>query len=675
MALSDHVHIARRFQRSIRIDSDLGAFEALDGFICTSSSAEVLLSMANHIKENKQGAFTWTGPYGCGKSSLAIALSALLGSDEKLRKIASVIVGKKVVSSISETLPLGNKGWRILPIVGRREQPAHLFGEALNHSGLVAKAALTHWTDTEVLKTVKDIAREKPTEFGGLIVFIDEMGKLLEGASYENTDINFFQDLAESASRSNKRLIIVGILHQSFAEYGARLSREMRDEWSKIQGRFADLPINSAGEEQIELISRAIESDCAHDELKPQATKIANLILHNKPAVSMQIARTLEECWPLHPVVACLLGPISRRRFGQNQRSIFGFLNSAEPQGFQDFIRNAPEGKLYEPYKLWDYLRINLEPTILASPDGHRWAIAAEAIERCEVIGGSITDLRLLKTIALIDLFKERSGLSASIELLNSCFKDAAQKEIPQSIKQLKAWSFILYKKFDNSFSIYAGSDFDIDQAVEEALEHTKEVDFNALRTLAGIQPILAKRYYHKTGALWWFDVEVVPVKDLMHATSRYEPRPGTIGQFLLAIPTEGETKNVAEKLCHDAAHRDHKWDVVVGISPRTWGITSLAQELLATEKVLNERVELAGDAVARREVSARLASLQGMLEAELNLAFTKATWYLKDHEAKEQCSAELNLIASGLADKRFYNSPIIHNELLNRIKPSGSAV
>lgn len=675
MALSDHVHIARRFQRSIRIDSDLGGFEALDGFICTSSSAEVLLSMANHIKENKQGAFTWTGPYGCGKSSLAVALSALLGSDEKLRKIASVIVGKKVVSSISETLPLGNKGWRILPIVGRREQPAHLFGEALNHSGFVVKAALTHWTDTEVLKTVKDIAQEKPTEFGGLIVFIDEMGKLLEGASYENTDINFFQDLAESASRSNKRLIIVGILHQSFAEYGARLSREMRDEWSKIQGRFADLPINSAGEEQIELISRAIESDCAHDELKPQATKIANLILHNKPAVSMQIARTLEECWPLHPVVACLLGPISRRRFGQNQRSIFGFLNSAEPQGFQDFIRNAPEGKLYEPYKLWDYLRINLEPTILASPDGHRWAIAAEAIERCEVIGGSITDLRLLKTIALIDLFKERSGLSASIELLNSCFNDTAQKEIPQSIKQLKAWSFILYKKFDNSFSIYAGSDFDIDQAVEESLEHTKEVDFNALRTLAGIQPILAKRYYHKTGALWWFDVEVVPVKDLMHATSGYEPRPGTIGQFLLAIPTEGETKQVAEQLCHDAAHRDHKWDVIVGISPRTWGITSLAQELLAIEKVLNERVELAGDAVARREVSARLASLQGMLEAELNLAFTKATWYLKDHEAKEQCYAELNLIASGLADKRFYNSPIIHNELLNRIKPSGSAV
>jgi hypothetical protein len=566
MALVDHVHIARRFQRSIRIDSDLGTAESLDGFICTQSSAEVLLSMSHQIEETGHGAFTWTGPYGCGKSSLVVALCALLGGDENLRKIATNIVGKKVAQKIIGTLPLGENGWRILPIVGRREQPAHLLGEALEHLGFVAASGQYPWTDTSVITTIKEIAQEDPQKFGGLIIFIDEMGKLLEGASYENTDINFFQNIAEIASRSNKRLILVGILHQSFAEYSSRLSREMRDEWSKIQGRFADLAINSAGEEQIELISRAIESDYHPKVPKSQTTKIVNLILHNKPAVSKKIAQTLEECWPLHPVVACLLGPISRRRFGQNQRSIFGFLNSAEPQGFQDFIRNSPENTIFEPYKLWDYLRINLEPTILASPDGHRWAVAAEAIERCEVIGGSIIDSRLLKTIALIDLFKERSGLSASVELLRCCFQGVGQKEIQQSIDQLKSWSFIIYRKFNHSYSIYAGSDFDIDQAVEEALEQTKHIDFNELRSLAGFQPILAKRHYHKTGALWWFDVEVVPVRDLVETAAKYEPRPGTIGQFLLAIPTEGETKQTAEELCLATVERDHLWDVVVGM-------------------------------------------------------------------------------------------------------------
>ena len=35
----------------------------------------------------------------------------------------------------------------------------------------------------------------------------------------------------------------------------------MRDEWAKIQGRFIDLPVNADGNEQIDLLSRAIEND------------------------------------------------------------------------------------------------------------------------------------------------------------------------------------------------------------------------------------------------------------------------------------------------------------------------------------------------------------------------------------------------------------------------------
>ena len=54
-----------------------------------------------------------------------------------------------------------------------------------------------------------------------------------------------------------------------------------------------------------------------------------------------------------------------------------------------------------------DYLRINLEPSIMASPDGHRWALAADVLERCEAMGGEELHLRLLKTIALVG-FAER---------------------------------------------------------------------------------------------------------------------------------------------------------------------------------------------------------------------------------------------------------------------------
>ena len=110
-------------------------------------------------------------------------------------------------------------------------------------------------SDAAVFRTLMQIAKRTPDRStAGLLVLIDEMGKFLEGAAYDGTDIYFFQQLAEFASRSNRRLIVVGILHQAFEEYAHRLSREMRDEWAKIQGRFVDLAISVGADEQLSLL-------------------------------------------------------------------------------------------------------------------------------------------------------------------------------------------------------------------------------------------------------------------------------------------------------------------------------------------------------------------------------------------------------------------------------------
>jgi DNA helicase TIP49 (TBP-interacting protein) len=81
--LSETVRVARRFTRSIRVDTDLGDPAALDGFICSQSAADALLVMGRHREATSHGAFTWTGPYGSGKSSLAVALAALLAGPAK----------------------------------------------------------------------------------------------------------------------------------------------------------------------------------------------------------------------------------------------------------------------------------------------------------------------------------------------------------------------------------------------------------------------------------------------------------------------------------------------------------------------------------------------------------------------------------------------------------------
>ena len=675
MAASDRVRIARRFLRSIRIDSDLGDAVALDGFICPQSSADVLITMARHVAETGQGAFTWTGPYGSGKSSLVVALSALLNSNAGLQKKATQVFGQKLTKAVWSALPTGTKGWRVLPVVARRDRPVSVIGEAVKKAGLVSRQPRGGWTETNLMAALTTAAATQPKTHGGLILFIDEMGKFLEAAAQDGSDIYVLQQLAEAASRSHGRFLIVGVLHQAFEEYAHRLSHEMRDEWAKIHGRFIDLVVSTAGEEQIDLISRAIESDHHPKKAGALASAVAGFVRRERADDAGPLAAMLEACWPLHPLVACLLGPISRRRFGQNQRSIFGFLNSSEPHGFQDFLNHAGHDELYGPDRLWDYLRANLEPSILASPDGHRWALAAEALERCESIGGDALHITLLKTIAAIDLFKERSGLVANSKLLRACFPEISARALERALVKLDSWSFTIFKKFLDARAIFAGSDFDIDQAVRAALNEIDEIDFRELKSLAGLQPMLAKRHYHETGALRWFDVNIVPVSGLVGFAAHLEPDNGAIGQFLLAIPTEGESEEHAEDVCRKAARYSDAWDIVVGISRRSWAVVPLARELFALDSVSNDHPELAGDPVARREVSARLAALQALLETELHKAFDNALWFRKNHQPKRLRQADLNSIASELADRRFDQSPSLHNELLNRQKPSSNAI
>jgi hypothetical protein len=91
--LSDVVSISRQFLRSVRIDTDLGREDALSGYICQGTARSLLENMSKQIVETNQRAFTWTGPYGGGKSSLALGLCSLVSSNPKLRAKARQVLG------------------------------------------------------------------------------------------------------------------------------------------------------------------------------------------------------------------------------------------------------------------------------------------------------------------------------------------------------------------------------------------------------------------------------------------------------------------------------------------------------------------------------------------------------------------------------------------------------
>ena len=423
----------------------------------------------------------------------------------------------------------------------------------------------------------------------------------------------------------------------------------------------------------MEVLGRAIESELVPDEFTGICERIAALL--NSDSYP-NLTRSFESCWPLHPLVAFLLGPISRRRFGQNQRSVFGFLNSSEPKGFQDFLATAEIDDCYTLDLLWDYLRLNLEPSIMASPDGHRWAIVADALSRCQGAGGDETHIRLLKTIGIIELFKERTGMSAHPQMLASSVGATAGSKLTGVIGDLENWSLIVHRRFNNSYSVFEGSDFDIEKAIEEASVYANEVDLARITELSGFQPVVAKRHYHETGTMRWFDTAVVDLNTVEEFASNYTVSNGALGTFILALPMQGDRAKVVESVAKRVAKKNESFDVVVGVPQRNnWLISALVRDLVALERVRDETPELQGDRIARAEVHLRIADLQGQIEGELNRALDDATWYTQGDDVRHLDKTGLNALASELADARFPNAPKIHNELLNRIKPSSNAV
>ena len=79
------------------------------------------------------------------------------------------------------------------------------------------------------LSSASALLKSAKTGRSGVLLILDELGKLLEHAVADANDIHLLQDLAERSARSEGRLVVIGILHQAFDQYAARASRDARE--------------------------------------------------------------------------------------------------------------------------------------------------------------------------------------------------------------------------------------------------------------------------------------------------------------------------------------------------------------------------------------------------------------------------------------------------------------
>jgi len=684
----------KQYRRSVFLERDNNGESPQ--FILTECAQRALTRILEGVTtESGSRAWTITGPYGTGKSSFCLHLSKLLARDSSTSRSRHP-TDIDVSSKLNEAIGVRKRLAPVL-VTGSREPLAHAilraFSDALR--GLGSKLAISLaekmrrvQTDKprDVIYSVEEAVRflaQGDASTVGVLLILDELGKFLEFAAANGTqsDIYLLQQLAEISARSDFTFVLVGVLHHDFSGYAKNLPAIEQQEWEKIRGRFEDIAFEQAVDDMLRLIAASLSLDSStkpNQEFRRLCDQGAALgFVPNAPDQKSKV-QLLTDCYPLHPAAAVLLAPVFKR-FGQNERSAFSFLRSAEPFGFPDFVSRAGSGAVYRLIDLYQYLVAVYGDALLATKDGKKWAEALNV----EALHSNLTGIELdtLRTIGLLGIVGRWYGILPTIEAISLALApDATKSQVEKAIQGLLDKSAIIHRKFNDTFNLWEGSDIDVEARLLEARAKvaTDDAAFRLIRSHFSPRPLVARRHSYTRGTLRYFDVIPVTPSTLNSAASELIASTAD-GHIFVLIPDSVSGSDGRLSQNFDALAKVP--NVLLCLPETGREIAMLAGELAAIVQVERSTPELQSDPTARRELAARHQEVRRNLEAAMLTVLApkraigqRIRWLLCGKEREIRSQRELNEWLSQICDEIYRDSPTIQNEIINRQELSSSA-
>jgi len=716
LPLSDYIDVARHFRRSANVEKDFQDSSVNGDYILTPTALDSLRRLAEGLSPaSASRAWTITGPYGVGKSSFAVFASRIFCDAETAGIKAREMIRQRDPDTAQELArlklsPRFKRGFFPILLTARRTSAPLCIAEgianallrqpskSLHSLGRKIQAAFTAHADgvgidtKRVLSTLETTAVSVRNEgYQGILLIIDELGKLFEFAARypQRGDVYVLQEIGEFVARSKAiPTLLLGLLHQSFEEYGHLLDVGTRREWSKIQGRFSDIPFLEPADQVVRMIGSAIERSEKNfpQELNGGLEQLAKTAIRlGIPPPGMpaeEFRRTALAAYPLHPLALVSL-PYIFRRFGQNERSLFSYLSSAEPFGFQEFLRTrqvatrSPE--FIRVTDLFDYFSNNFGLGLYRQPQAVRWLEAADVLERKRDLDKTHQDV--VKTIGVLNVLSQFSHLSASADLISFalCDSPSLSKPLEVHLSHLKDASIITHRSYNNSYRIWEGSDVDLEERILEGKRRTAEKSGIAeqVRRYIPQRPIIARRHSFETGALRAFDVVYVDSPDSFEASLS-----ASTSMDAKIIVCLSESNHLAEEFEVRARRLKSVEDIIIAIPQQTGELRGVIAELAALRWVWENTPELRDDRVARREVSLRITDAEQLLLRNLATLLdprpeplgSSCTWFYAGSRQKVHSRAGVSHILSEVMDLIYSKSPRIKNELVVRRNLSSAA-
>lgn len=685
------VTVRGRFHRSVQISRDWDTSGDLNDYLVTPTGRSLTQWVLEELGRDK-GIRAWsvTGPYGTGKSAFALFLAKLLGGH---------LTRHPEYESLKKRLPKRPKPFVAVTVVGQRADLRQALLQRLTEAMEVIDPAFAasvatstesgHLTDANLAALFEQSATVAQEHgFGGLILVLDEFGKFLEHISTgaDDTDLQVMQHLAEAAARSKVPMVVMTILHSSFTAYAGDDPLQQA-EWQKVQGRFQDVAFQEPPEQLLRLVGAAIEK-----ELEPATlSRYHDYAEHasRSPALAETRSRLplhdlLPDCTPLEPIAALLLAPLFRSKLAQNERSLFSFLTSQEPFGFQEFVQKADwdseSPPLYRLDQLYDYVSLALGPSLYQGSLGRRWAEIEAALDRIKASAPSSTR-SVVKALGLLWIHGDPVGIKANAETLRLALGEA--EGVDEALEYLEKSSIIVYRRFDSAYALWEGSDVDLNQSYQQAFQQLTRGNLaSRLAKQVDLRPVVARAHYIKSGTLRYFRVSVTDGEESVLREAAIGSQEGADGQIIYFLTYDEAQRSHLIKFAEEVTAQGSPLSIFVFPKPLT-GLETALREVEAWRWVEKNTPKLLGDTAAKAELAANLRAAQRHLEVIAGRVFglrsfrfapAASDWVQggKIHHPKE--SLEFQRWLSSLCDQVFDQAPQLKNELLNRRKLSSAA-
>ena len=698
-ALSEFVTIKRRYSRSVNLERDFGIPDSLFGYIPTSRAIDsVERFLRSFAFDNSVRAWTLTGSYGTGKSAFANFLTALCSpQDDEIFKSAIHILKQTEKSNTLQRqvkYRLPESGLIRAVVTAQREPITKTVIRALNRGATLywqnrrgARPGAISELNELYLKSQKGTSIDNnhlvqvmeslsQASRAGILLIIDELGKNLEFSAQNQSmdDLYLLQQIAEMPpNRDGFNVTIFGLLHQSFIDYAHGIASAQRNEWAKIQGRFEDIPFIESADQMVRLISQAIDrsTDTSLNSSVNKWAKKWQSALSNTEMSNYFSAINLASIFPLHPLSALIL-PILCTKFSQNDRTLFTFLASGEPNSFSTFLSqsNFSDKKLpaFKLHKLYDYFVESAGMSISSRPQFQRWIEIQSRLSDAINLDPDI--LLVLKTIGLLNLVSTTGSLRASKKTvaLAMCNQPINRNEIEywdKKIKELLDKGFIIWRKRVDELRIWEGSDFDIEKELSEQTEVLNMSLADLLNDYALLKPLVVQKHSYKYGTLRYFE------RQYFDRTESFESleckHPDSDGLICFWVGNERDLKKL-DKIPYKTPSGK---PAIVICATELSALRIACNEYVTLRNILKNASQLQTDGVARKEVGQRILFAQRLLNDALSRSFDFASGKVNNFDLTEKMKfgnwADFQGYLSHLCDDIYIKGPCLWNELINR--------